>query len=118
MTLFPASKTRHRLAAVLALACLACLAGPALGIELEDLPPGEGREDTFYLCGACHSFDLVSRQGMSRGMWDNTLTLMVERHGMFELETWERDLILDYLAVAFPPEERPAAGWTNPFAQR
>jgi hypothetical protein len=107
--------TRHRLAAVLA---CALIAGPALAIDLEDLPPGEGREDTYFLCSACHSFNLVSRQGMSRGLWDNTLTLMVERHGMPVLEDWERNLILDYLALAFPPTERPTGGWTNPFAQR
>jgi hypothetical protein len=101
-----------------ALAALLLARGAATAVELDDLPPGEGREDTFYLCGACHSFNLVSRQGMSRGMWDNTLTLMVERHGMLELEDWERTLILDYLTAAYPPSQAPAAGWSNPFAQR
>ncbi len=105
---------RRRLAA---LACVLAMAAPALAVEHpEDIPEGEGRDETFYLCSACHSFTLVARQGMSRGMWDELLDWMVERHGMPELEDWERALILDYLAATYPP--KPATGWVNPFAPR
>jgi len=34
--------------------------------NIEELPPGHGREETFGLCTACHGFKLVSSQGMSR----------------------------------------------------
>lgn len=102
---------QRRLAAVLLAACLAL---PAAAFdEPEDLPEGEGREDVFYLCSACHSFTLVARQGMGRELWDDTLTLMVERHGMYEPDDEERARILDYLSAAFPPPER--RGWQNPF---
>lgn len=108
------AKGRRRLAALL---CALLVAAPAAAFEQpEDIPEGEGREETFYLCSACHSFAIVARQGMSRAMWDDTLTLMVDRHGMAELEDWERELILDYLAATYPP--KPATGWTNPFAPR
>ncbi|MFN3938852.1 MAG: aldehyde dehydrogenase [Gemmobacter sp.] len=103
-----------------ALLAAALAAAPAAAYdEPEDLPEGEGRDDTFWLCSACHSFQVVARQGMSRGMWDDTLTLMVERHGMPELDAEERTLILDYLAEHFGPDLRPArGGWQNPFAPR
>lgn len=84
----------------------------------EDLPEGMGRDETYYACIACHSFQVVVRQGMSRSLWDDTLTLMVERHGMMELEPDERELILDYLSEHFPAGSgtTPRRGWTNPFA--
>lgn len=83
----------------------------------EDLPEGEGREDAFYNCIACHSFQVVVRQGMSRPMWDDTLNLMVERHGMWEMDEEERQLVLDYLSEHFPPtvSTGTSRGWVNPF---
>jgi hypothetical protein len=84
----------------------------------EDLPEGKGREEAFYNCIACHSFQVVVRQGMSRPMWEDTLTLMVERHGMPELDEEERLLILDYLSEHYSgtAETGTRRGWTNPFA--
>jgi hypothetical protein len=38
---------------------------------------------------------------------------MVSRHGMPDPTPGERDRLLDYLAVAFPPPEK--RGWQNPF---
>lgn len=84
--------------------------------EPEDLPEGEGREEVFYLCSACHGFNLVARQGMSRALWDDTLTLMVERHGMAPPDPEDREAILGYLEAAYPPPQ--SRGWTNPFANR
>lgn len=98
------------LALILAAAPAAAFDGP------EDLPEGEGREDVFYLCSACHGFQLVARQGMSRAMWEATIDLMIERHGMYEPDPAERALLLDYLASAYPPARR--GGWQNPFATR
>lgn len=100
---------------LLAAALLACpLSTAAAAFEKpEDLPPGNGREEVFYWCSACHSFNLVSRQGMSRALWDDTLTFMVERHGMAEPTQEERALILDYLASVYPQTKK--RGWQNPF---
>lgn len=66
-----------------------------------DWPLGPGREDTGYLCGACHSLAIVKQQGLTRGDWDELIDWMVEEQGMAELETSERNLILDYLAEHF-----------------
>ena len=112
---------KHKMKSWLWMAALgaAIAGGPAFGYDdQEDLPEGPGPEEALYSCVACHSFQVVVRQGMSRPMWDDTLTLMVERHGMWELEEEERELILDYLSTHFPPSSETGTrrGWTNPFA--
>jgi len=107
-----------------ALAAVLCTAAfvPALAMdEFDAMPDGPGKEDTYYNCIACHSFQVVTRQGMTRAMWDDTLTLMVERHGMFDLPEDERAVILEYLAEHYPaatPGDGGTGrrGWVNPFA--
>ena len=84
----------------------------------EDFPPGEGREETFYACTACHGFKLVAQQGMTRAQWDDSINLMIRRHNMPPLDDKDRGVLLDYLAAAYPPRA-PATrpGWQNPFAK-
>lgn len=65
------------------------------------LPPGEGREEVFYTCQACHSLKTVQQQGLSRDSWKDTLVWMVEEQGMPEPEPDEMKLILDYLDVYY-----------------
>jgi hypothetical protein len=106
-----------------AAAIVVCLAAvPAAGQSApepeqetpEVLPEGKGRDETFYACTACHSTSIVRQQGMSRENWASALEWMTERHGLPKFDTAERDLILDYLAAAFPPRER--RGFTSPFS--
>lgn len=63
------------------------------------LPPGEGAEETYYACIACHSLRTVTNGGYSRRVWDELLDWMVEDQGMMELEPDERAIILDYLST-------------------
>lgn len=85
--------------------------------RIEDLPVGAGRDETFGMCTACHGYRLVSNQGMSREKWDETLNWMTERHNMPDIQSPERDLILDYLAKHHPPKAPSrAGGFKNPFA--
>ena len=81
----------------------------------EDLPEGNGREDTFYRCTACHSTAVIRRSRLSRERWDELMDWMTERHGMPPLEGDERRLIVGYLAGAFPPQEQRRRGPANPF---
>lgn len=91
------------------------LATPAMAQEEPDvLPAGPHRDETFYLCTACHSSQLITRQGMSRERWDETLHWMTEKQAMPALEGEDRRLVLDYLAASFPP--KAPAGWQSPFA--
>lgn len=83
----------------------------------ESFPEGEGRDEAFYTCGACHAFKLVASQGFSRERWNDTIDLMHDRHGMAKLEGPDRDLILNYLAKTFPPRQQPR-GFQNPFLKQ
>lgn len=81
----------------------------------EILPEGPGREESFYRCTACHSTAVIRRSRLSRDRWDELMDWMTERHGMPLLEGEERRLIVDYLAGAFPPQEKRRRGSANPF---
>jgi hypothetical protein len=85
----------------------------------DQFPAGEGREETFYACTACHNFKLVAAQGMNRRQWDDSINWMIEKHNMPPPEAKERATILAYLEATFPPKA-PAArgGWQNPFLNR
>ena len=85
----------------------------------ENFPDRPGRDDTFYACTACHNFKLIAAQGLSRAGWDDSIALMVQRHGMPALDDKDKKVVLDYLETAFPPRA-PAAGggWQNPFLNR
>lgn len=95
---------RGVLPALLTAAVLLGDGGRAVAIEPEELPPGRGREETYYTCSACHSFNLVAQQGLSWGDWDELIDWMIEEQGMSELETEERALILEYLSKNFGPD--------------
>ncbi len=98
--------------AVLAVAAALSRGGPASALELEDLPQGPGREETFYTCSACHSFELVAKQRLSREDWDELIDWMITRQGMDPPDPDTRELIVGYLGVHFAPERKrrpPAA---------
>ncbi|MBI3433850.1 MAG: hypothetical protein HY056_02040 [Proteobacteria bacterium] len=85
----------------------------------EEFPAGDGRDETFYTCTACHNFQLVAAQGMTRRQWDESIELMMQRHNMPQLDTKDRKVILDYLEATYSPRaaER-TGGWQNPFLKR
>ena len=74
--------------------------------EYQGLPPGEGRDETLGICGACHSMKLVTQQGLSRATWIEVLQYMVDEHEMPELEPEDHDLIVDYLSEFYGPDRR------------
>ena len=63
------------------------------------LPPGEGAEETYFACIACHSLRTVTNGGYSRAVWDELLDWMVEEQGMWEMDAEEREIVLNYLAT-------------------
>jgi hypothetical protein len=81
----------------------------------EQYPEHPNRDDAFYFCTACHSFKIVAAQRMSRDRWDESLTWMVQRHNMPDVQGDDRKKILDYLSTVFPERSQPG-GWKNPFA--
>ena len=96
---------------VMALALLA--GGAAAQEEPSALPDGDGRDEVFYGCTACHSTAIIRRSRLSRPAWDGLMDWMVERHGMAPLEGDDRRLMVDYLARHFGLAQAPAR--RNPF---
>jgi cytochrome c len=90
-------------AAVLLSVCWGTVGAVQLDDEaiLASLPEGPGKEEAFYACHGCHSFFLVRQQRLSRTHWDELLDWMVEEQGMPEIESEERELILDYLETNY-----------------
>ena len=83
----------------------------------EQLPAGPGRDEAFGMCSACHAYKLVAAQAMSRERWEETMKLMVDKHGMPKLKQAQTDLILDYLAKTHPPRKATGTGgFQIPFA--
>ncbi|WP_178133356.1 hypothetical protein [Vineibacter terrae] len=81
---------------------------------IDSLPPGKGRDETFYLCAACHGTALIKQQGLSRELWEASFQLMIDRHGMAKPDDADRALIVDYLSENFPPRRKGRSG-DNPF---
>ena len=83
----------------------------------EEYPNHPGRDEAFGFCSACHGFRIVASQGMTREQWDSALAWMSQKHNMPPLDPADREVILGYLAQAFPPRTAPGgrAGWRNPF---
>ena len=67
--------------------------------EFHPLPPGEGVDEVYYGCIACHSLRTVTNGGYSRRVWDELLDWMVEDQGMLEPEPEIREVMLDYLTT-------------------
>jgi cytochrome c2 len=84
--------------------------------DIETLPAGVGREETFYGCTACHAFKLVAAQGMTGQLWDETIQVMIDKHKMNEPTQADRAAMIAYLEKHYPPRT-PRGGWQNPFAQ-
>lgn len=92
---------------------LATLAHPEETPEV--LPPGQGREEAFYACTACHGTAIIRRSRLGRQQWDDLMDWMVEKHGMVPLEGEQRRLVVDYLSAAFPPSAGVNRRGANPF---
>lgn len=72
--------------------------------ELGGLPDGEGAEETYYQCIACHSTEIVKQQRITDHRWDELWSWMVADQGMVEPEPETKALILTYLKTHFSSE--------------
>jgi hypothetical protein len=70
------------------------------------LPRNPGYEDVSAYCSACHSLQLVMQQNKHQRGWNQTIDLMVARHGMPAPPAADRQRIVDYLARNFGVAER------------
>lgn len=67
--------------------------------ESQGLTPGKGRQQVLDNCTACHSTAIILQNHMTRKKWDQTLTWMQEKQGLWNLEPDLREQILDYLST-------------------
>ena len=88
-----------KLGLTLFLLCIPLLPVVANGEESQGLPPGKGREQVIENCTVCHSSAIILQNHMARKQWDETLTWMQEKQGLWDLELDLRKTILDYLAT-------------------
>jgi len=72
--------------------------------EFGGLPDGEGVEETYYQCVACHSTEIIKQQRVTDHRWDELWTWMIEAQGMAEPEPETKALILTYLKTNFSSE--------------
>lgn len=94
---------------------------PALAgaIDPDDVVMGlvaaPGRDTVLANCLACHSTALITQNHMTRARWDETLTWMQEKQGLWEIAPPDRAFILDYLELTQGVEG--AAGEDSPWAE-
>ena len=62
-------------------------------------PHGEGSDVVTRNCTGCHSSETVLQNSMTRERWDGTITIMQEKHGLWDLDPETRNQILNYLST-------------------
>ena len=85
---------------------------------IQSLKPGKGREQVQINCIPCHSTAIIAATHATRARWDELITTMQQKHGLWPLVPAIRAQLLDYLAATQPPSD-PAldAGKQTPWAQ-
>jgi hypothetical protein len=83
------------------------------------LKDGPGKAMVQANCIPCHSTAIVAANHLSREEWDETITIMQKKNGMWPLPPVIRKMILDYLEIAQRPEDRglnqgKSTAWAEP----
>ena len=68
------------------------------------LVPGNGGEETYAYCTACHSERIVAQQGQTRDGWAELLEWMVDEQGMAAIDEPDLSRVLDYLSTNYGPD--------------
>ena len=95
------------------------LAAEALNTSaIQSLKPGPGREQVQINCIPCHSTAIITATHATRDRWDELITTMQQKHGLWPLVPTIRAQLLDYLAATQPPSDPGLeAGKQTPWAQ-
>jgi mono/diheme cytochrome c family protein len=72
---------------------------------IQTLKPGKGRELVLVNCMPCHSTAIIAATHATRERWDELVTTMQQKHGLWPLVPAVRNQILDYLAATQPPSD-------------
>ncbi len=91
-----------------------CLLGVSAGVAadaarnisaIQQLKPGKGRELVQANCIPCHSTAIIASNHLSRKQWDDIITQMQKKNGMWPVLPAIRNQILDYLETAQRPDD-------------
>lgn len=83
--------------------------------RLKDAP---GKTMVVANCIPCHSTAIIAANHLTREQWDETITTMQKKNGMWPIAPAIRKQILDYLAVAQRPQDRGLSqGKNSPWAR-
>jgi hypothetical protein len=89
--------------------------------QYQGLPPGKGRAQVLENCTVCHSSAIILQTHMSRKKWDQTLSWMQDKQGLWALQPNLRKIILDYLSTyqgAKKPPSQPHNSMGHQYSYR
>jgi mono/diheme cytochrome c family protein len=72
---------------------------------IQQLKPGKGRELVQANCMPCHSTAIIAATHATRARWDELITTMQQKHGLWPILPNIRSQILDYLEATQPPSD-------------
>src|SRR5713226_2632081 len=73
--------------------------------QVPDLPPGEMHAKARTACLECHDARIIQQQRLNKGAWTREVDKMI-KWGAF-VDPKDRDGLIDYFTVNFPPEKAP-----------
>jgi hypothetical protein len=73
--------------------------------QTPDLPPGEMQAKARTACLECHDAHIILQQRLNKAAWTREVDKMI-KWGAF-VDTKDRDGLIDYFSVNFPPEKPP-----------
>lgn len=84
---------------------------------IQSLKPVPGREQVQINCIPCHSTAIIAATHATRERWDELITTMQQKHGLWPLVPTIRKQLLDYLTATQPPSDPSLdAGKQTPWA--
>ncbi len=73
--------------------------------QTPDLPPGEMQAKARTACLECHDAHIILQQRLNKPAWTREVDKMIKWGALVDLK--DRDGLIDYFSVNFPPEKAP-----------
>ena len=79
----------------------------AQSLQTPDLPPGEIPAKARTACLECHDARIILQQRLNKGAWTREVDKMIKWGALVDPK--DREALIDYFSVNFPPEKAPEA---------
>ena len=73
--------------------------------QTPDLPPGEMQPKARTACLECHEARIILQQRLNKAAWTREVDKMINWGALVDPK--DRDSLIDYFTVNFPPEKPP-----------